>query len=86
MEMPSLRMERRGHRGMNVIDITKQRQGTFWIALDKAEKGDQIVYHIGEHCGGCHRKDAAKASDQGRVLMFCKRHGANQFAYLAVKR
>jgi hypothetical protein len=68
------------------IDITKQRHGVFWIAMGNAQKGDRIVYHIGEHCAGPHRKDAAKAHQDGKCLLFCKRVKESQFAYFAIKR
>lgn len=71
---------------MTVIDISKQKQGEFWPTLADAEKGDRIIYHIGEHCGGPHRKDASNAAAQGKCFMFCKRTENGSFAYLAVKR
>lgn len=71
---------------MNVIDITKQKQGCFWNALADADKGDQIIYHIGDYCGGVHRRDAANAAAQNKCLLFCKRADNGAFAYLVVKR
>jgi hypothetical protein len=58
----------------------------FEVALGEAEKGDRIVYHIGQHCGGLHRHAAARAETEKRCFLFCKREGVGQFAYLAVKR
>lgn len=71
---------------MTVIDITKHKQGHFWHALADAEKGDRIVYHIGDHCAGLHRKDAAQAEKDGKCFLFCKRIDNGMFAYLAVRR
>lgn len=71
---------------MNTFDITKRKQGAFWTYLIEAQKGDRIIYHIGEHCGGVHRKDAMAAEGERKCFLFCKRHGTGQFAYLAVKR
>ena len=71
---------------MTVIDISKRKAGDFWTTLIEAEKGDRIVYHIGEHCGGVHRRDAMAAEGERKCFLFCKRHGTGQFAYLAVKR
>lgn len=68
------------------IDIAERKVGAFWEALAEAEKGDRVVYHVGDHCGGVHRRDAADAERQGVCLLFCKRMSNGQFAYLAVKR
>jgi hypothetical protein len=56
------------------------------VALAEAQKGDRIVYHIGQHCGGIHRHAAARAETDKLVFLFCKREGVGQFAYIAVKR
>ena len=70
-----------------MIDITKEREGTFIHTLAKADKGDRLIYHVGQHCGGVHRRDAAEASDAGRCLLVMKRAEAEgMFFYLAVKR
>jgi hypothetical protein len=58
----------------------------FERALAEAQKGDRIVYHVGQFCGGIHRHAAAKAETDKLVFLFCKREGVEQFAYLAVKR
>ena len=70
-----------------MIDITKDRQGMFGHRLADAAKGDRLIYHIGQHCGGVHRRDAAEASDAGLCLLVMKRAEADGvFFYLAVKR
>jgi hypothetical protein len=70
-----------------MIDITKDRQGLFGHRLAEAAKGDRLIYHVGQHCGGVHRRDAAEASDAGRCLLVMKRAEAEgMFLYLAVKR
>ena len=71
---------------MTTIDITNQRNGAFWLALGDAAKGDQIIYHIGQHCGGAHKMDASMAQAKDEVFLFCKRTGKAEFAYLAIKR
>jgi hypothetical protein len=67
-------------------DISGHPKGAFPLALHHAEKGDRIIYWIGQHCGGPHRLDASAASDAGLCLMFCKKHGEGLFAYLVVKK
>jgi hypothetical protein len=58
----------------------------FYRALAEAQKGDRIVYHVGQHCGGIHRHAAARAETDKLALLFCKRAYGSTFAYLAVKR
>jgi hypothetical protein len=52
-----------------MIDITKEKSGVFGHMLADAEKGDRLIYHVGQHCGGVHRRDAAKASDEGQLTL-----------------
>lgn len=70
-----------------MIDITKEREGVFGYTLEDAAKGDRIVYHVGQHCGGPHRRDAKHASDAGLCMLVMKRLDKvdGVFAYLAVK-
>jgi len=71
----------------NMINITKDREGMFPHRLDDANKGDRLIYHVGQHCGGVHRRDAREASDAGQCLLVMKRADADGiFFYLAVKR
>ena len=71
-----------------MIDITKEKQGMFFNLLFDAEKGDRIVYHVGQHCGGVHRRDAAEAGEANAVMLVTKRLSKvdGVFAYMAVKR
>lgn len=72
----------------NTVDVSKERDGAFGWALEHAAKGDRIIYHVGQHCGGAHRREAALASDAGMCLLVTKRlsMGEGLFAYMAVKR
>lgn len=70
-----------------MIDITKEREGVFGHRLEDAGKGDRLIYHVGQHCGGPHRRDAKEASDAGLCLLVMKRaNDEGMFFYLAVKR
>lgn len=70
-----------------LIDITKEHEGVFGHRLRDADKGDRLIYHVGQHCGGVHRRDARDASDAGLCLLVMKRADADgRFFYLAVKR
>lgn len=66
------------------IDITKHRKGEFMHALDQAQPGDELVYHIGDHAAGAHKRDAMDASDAGLCLLYQRRYG-EQFIYIARK-
>jgi hypothetical protein len=71
----------------STIYITGEtKQDAFYRALAEAQKGDRIVYHIGQTCGGLHRHAAARAETDKLVFLFCKREHGSTFAYLAVKR
>lgn len=71
----------------DMIDISKEPSGVFFHRLADATKGDRLIYHIGQHCGGVHRRDAAKASEEGKCLLVMKRANLDGlFFYLAVKR
>ena len=71
----------------SMIDITKDRTGMFGHRLAEAVKGDRLIYHVGQHCGGVHRRDARQASDAGRCLLVMKRaNDEGMFFYIAVKR
>jgi hypothetical protein len=71
----------------NVIYITGEtKPDALYTALAEAQKGDRIVYHIGQFCGGLHRHAAARAETDKLVFLFCKRAYGGTFEYLAVKR
>jgi hypothetical protein len=71
----------------NTIYITGDtRPDALYTALAEVQKGDRIVYHIGQFCGGLHRHAAARAETEKLALLFCKRAYGSTFAYLAVKR
>ena len=70
-----------------LIDITKEHEGVFGHRLADADKGDRLIYHVGQHCGGVHRRDARDASDAGLCLLVMKRADSDgRFFYFAVKR
>jgi len=70
---------------MAQIDITKDSTGMFLVALANAEPGDEVLYHIGGHAGGGHKKDAFKAEKAGHCLLYQRRMGEGRFAYIARK-
>lgn len=68
-----------------MIVITNEQKGAFHEALREAKPGEPIVYHIGEHCGGVHRRDVMEAYEQGLVAPVQSRDGPGRFIYIAVK-
>lgn len=66
-------------------DITHTRQGSFQIVLGNAEPGDEIIYHIGEFCAGPHKAVALNSAEAGMCILYQRRHGKRQFAYIAKK-
>lgn len=57
----------------------------FGHALAGAEPGDEVVYHVGGHAGGPHRRDAFEAQEAGHCLLYQRRMGESSFAYIARK-
>ena len=70
---------------MAQIDITKERQGMFLLVLANAEPGDEIVYHVGEHAAGAHKRDALMTAEGGHCILYQRRMGEGSFAYIARK-
>jgi hypothetical protein len=67
------------------INIIKDGKGSFPVALQEAESGDEIVYHIGKYASGPHKADALSAALQGQCFIFQRRLGDELFSYVAVK-
>ena len=70
---------------MTQIDITKERPGALAMALASAQPGDEVIYHIGEHAAGAHKRDALLAEGSGWCLLYQRRLGDRRFAYIARK-
>jgi hypothetical protein len=68
-----------------MIDITGERKGEFWTTLREARLGENIVYHVGQHCAGPHRIDALGAYQKGLATLVQSRVGPGRFAYIAQK-
>ena len=70
---------------MAQIDITKERQGMFLLVLANADPGDEVLYYVGEHAAGAHKRDALEAQEAGHCLLYQRRMGERSFAYIARK-
>ena len=70
---------------MAEINIIKDGKGSFPVALQEAEAGDEIIYHIGKYAAGPHKSDALQSALEGRCFIFQRRLGEELFSYVAVK-
>jgi hypothetical protein len=70
---------------MAQIDVSNEDKGAFSAALVNAEVGDEIVYHIGEFCGGTHRHLAMASSEAGLCILYQRKEAPRRFIYIAKK-
>ena len=70
---------------MAQIDVSNEDKGAFSAALVNAEVGDEIVYHIGEFCGGTHRHLAMVSSEAGLCVLYQRKEAPRRFIYIAKK-
>ena len=67
-------------------NVAQKPKGAFWLAITESEPGDRIIYHVGKHCAGEHRADAAAAYEKGLVILVQRRSQTPEmFDYLAVR-
>jgi hypothetical protein len=70
---------------MAQIDVSNEDRGAFSAALVNAEVGDEIIYHIGEWAAGNHKGQAMAAYEAGLCVLYQRKEGPRQFAYIAKK-
>lgn len=70
---------------MKTTFINEEPRGAFDQHIAVAEPGDQIVYHVGQFCGGAHRQDARNAYEAGLVLLTSRRSVDGMFEHIAVR-
>jgi len=68
-----------------VTDVSGERAGAFDEALTWISVGERIIYHIGEHCAGAHRRAARSAYESGVVTLSLRKRAKHQFEYIAIK-
>jgi hypothetical protein len=49
------------------------------------QRGDEVVYHIGEYASGKHKADALQLYKEGKCILYQRKLGAGKFAYIARK-
>jgi len=75
-----------------MIDVSKEKKGAFLETVKGAQKGDWIIYWVGEFCSGVHRNDAVLAETNGLVSLVQKRvvkagnSEKSKFQYIAQRR
>lgn len=67
-------------------DISKRPEGLFHHALSEAQVGDEIIYHVGPHAAGPHKKDAYETYSDGHCILYQRRIRRSLFEYVAKKR
>jgi hypothetical protein len=53
--------------------------------MAEAQAGDEVVYHVGPHAGGPHKRDAAAAYEAGKCVLYQRKLGGGRFEYIAKK-
>ena len=66
-------------------DVSKRPEGLFSVAMAEAQAGDEVVYHVGPHAGGPHKRDAAAAYEAGKCVLYQRKLGGGRFEYIAKK-
>lgn len=67
-------------------DISRCPEGLFHVVLADAKVGDEIIYHIGPHAAGPHKRDAYETYSDGHCTLYQRRVRAGLFEYVAKKR
>jgi hypothetical protein len=70
---------------MAQINVSKEPKGKFDVIFDEANIGDELIYSVGPHATGHHRKDAYSAFEAGRCVLYQRRSGPMLFSYIAKK-
>lgn len=66
-------------------NIVKDRRGVLHTMLESMKRGDEVVYHIGGYAAGYHKADALDLYKEGKCILFQRRIGPGNFAYIARK-
>jgi len=67
-------------------DVSRRPEGLFSVAMAEAEAGDEVVYHVGQHAGGPHKKEAAATYEAGKCILYQRKLGGGKFEYIAKKK
>jgi hypothetical protein len=53
--------------------------------MAEAQAGDEVIYHVGQHAGGPHKKEALAAYEAGKCVLYQRKLGGGRFEYIAKK-
>ena len=67
-------------------NVNKRPQGRFSVVMAEAAVGDEIIYHVGPHAAGPHKREAAAAYETGKCVLYQRKLGDGLFEYVAQKR
>jgi hypothetical protein len=67
-------------------DISRRPEGLFSVVFSEAAAGDEVIYHVGPHAAGPHKKEAYEAYTNGKCVLYQRKLGNGRFEYIAKKR
>jgi hypothetical protein len=67
-------------------NVSKRPQGLFSVVMAEAAVGDEVIYHVGPHAAGPHKKEAFITYSDGKCTLYQRRVGDGLFEYIAQKR
>ncbi|CAB4190201.1 hypothetical protein UFOVP1202_36 [uncultured Caudovirales phage] len=67
-------------------DISNRPEGIFGLVLQEAAVGDEVIYHVGPHASGPHKREAFSTYTEGKCILYQRKLGAGNFEYIAKKK
>lgn len=65
--------------------VPNKEEYKFVKTIDALAKGEKLVYHRGAYCAGKFRFAVRQLIDQEVVTAVTKKHGTNDYEYIAIK-
>lgn len=67
-------------------DVSRRPEGLFAVVFSEAAAGDEVIYHVGPHAAGPHKKEAYETFVDGKCVLYQRKLGGGRFEYIAKKR
>lgn len=67
-------------------DVSRRPEGLFTVVFSEAAAGDEVIYHVGPHAAGPHKREALAAYEAGKCVLYQRKLGGGRFEYIAKKR
>jgi hypothetical protein len=55
------------------------------VVFSEAAAGDEVIYHVGPHAAGPHKREALAAYEAGKCVLYQRKLGGGRFEYIAKK-